>query len=188
MPRHISAWIYCDDDVMNRFWHRIFPLQVDPCREMHQAILDESEINESNESDLQYNTKSFRRTAIFFTSSECSVAEQTIICKRLPSEVIFGARLCKRLINSPWPCCNNPSASSKTRKRQWVKSKFSLLVSSSNRPGVPTTMSTCKQSLSQTLRNENTKLKKHYPSLKVVQLFFYRNTTRYQHRSNNRRI
>ena len=31
-----------------------------------------------------------RRTAIFFTSNECSVAEHTIIWRRLPSGVTLG--------------------------------------------------------------------------------------------------
>lgn len=54
-------------------------------------------------------------TAIFLTSNACNVAEHTIICNLLPSDVIFGICLCRRSMSSVYPCFSNPSASSSTK-------------------------------------------------------------------------
>lgn len=80
-------------------------------------------------------------TAIFFTSNACKVAEQTIICKRFPSDVILGICLCNRSMSASYPLFNKPSASSNTKNRQCVRDKCPEVIRSSKRPGVPTTMS-----------------------------------------------
>ena len=83
-----------------------------------------------------------RPTAIFLTSKSCNVAEQTIICLRLPSGVKVGIRPWSLFMKSLYPCFRSPSASSRTKNLHWERSKYPADISSSSLPGVPTTTST----------------------------------------------
>ena len=121
LPRLVLARIGHDDHVVDSIRYRILSFQIDPSGEAHQAILEKFPTTFAQNIFLSPPNLTTRRaslTAIFFTSKECSVAEQTIICKRLASIVILGVRLCSRLIKSPCPCCSRPSASSRIKKRQ----------------------------------------------------------------------